>query len=158
LERTDLSADDRSSLYDSLIDVQPDEAHKKALAAQWLAFLEGEAKKASTPFQRSAFDAHRLSAARALGEPGRAVPALEESERELADDYNAPARLAVALRAMGKLDEALAATGRALAHVYGPRRLRIDETRIDLFKRKNDLAGAKRAWEEAMAATAQLPE
>ena len=48
---------------------------------------------------------------------------LQASERDLPDDYNPPARLATAYKAMRRWDEALAASDRALAKAYGPRKL-----------------------------------
>ncbi|MFY0581916.1 hypothetical protein ACN28S_53410 [Cystobacter fuscus] len=47
----------------------------------------------------------------------RAVPAIEQSERELPNDYNPPARLANLYRRLNRLDDALAASTRALAKV-----------------------------------------
>ena len=42
-----------------------------------------------------------------LGQPERALPMLQASERDLPDDYNPPARLAVAYKAMKRWDEAI---------------------------------------------------
>ena len=58
---------------------------------------------------------------------------LEASERDFPDDYNPPARLALAYRAMKKYDEALAASDRALARAYGPRKLVILQARADIY-------------------------
>ena len=81
-----LLADDRSGLYETMVDLRDqagDAAGKKALAARWLAFLEGEAARATAVEQRAAFDPHRVNAALALGEPLRAEKALQQSERDL---------------------------------------------------------------------------
>jgi tetratricopeptide (TPR) repeat protein len=124
----DMPADDRAGLYEALVEareVAGDEAGRKALANEWLTFLEGEAAKAPNPEARTVFDSHRMSAALALDEPMRVVPAIEQSEKELPQDYNPPARLANLYRRLGRLDEALAASDRALARVQGSRRLRV---------------------------------
>src|SRR5581483_3387145 len=72
-----LSADDRSGLYETLIDARDavkDEAGAHQLREEWASFLEGEAKKAKTPEQRAVFDSHRLTAYIDLKEPARAIP------------------------------------------------------------------------------------
>ena len=125
-----LLADDRSGLYELLCELRAeagDDAGARTCAGQWLTFLEAEAGRAPTPAARAVFDAHRVLAAMAVGEPARAVPALEQSERDLPGDYNAPARLALLHRAAGACEPSLAASDRALATVYGPRRLGVME-------------------------------
>jgi tetratricopeptide (TPR) repeat protein len=157
----DMPADDRSGLYEAMVEVRDmlgDEAGKRALAAEWLAFLEGEAAKAPNPEARTVFDSHRMSAAITLGEPMRAVPALEQSERELPGDYNPPARLAVLYRMLGRLDDALAANTRALAKVQGSRRLRVLSDRATIQDARGDKAAAVKTLEEALAFAKTLPE
>ena len=138
LARTDLLADDRSSLFEAVVGVA-DALHDEALAwrmgESWLEFLEGEAQRAKTAGARAAFDAHRMAAALAVREPARALPALAQTESEFPDDYNAPARSAVLLRELGRLDEALTAVDRALTHVAGPRRHRVLETKASVLHR-----------------------
>jgi tetratricopeptide (TPR) repeat protein len=133
----------------------PDE--KPAVAKKWLAFLDEEAAKAKTPAERAVYDPHRLLAMLAVGDAARAVKMLEASERDLPDDYNGPARLALAYQAMGRYDDALAACERALKKVYGPRRVRIETTRADIYRKKGDLPAAKRVLEEALVAARALP-
>ena len=155
-----LLADDRSGLYETMVDVRDqagDAAGKKALAAQWLAFLDGEAARAKTPEQRAAFDPHRVNAALALGEPLRAEAALRQSERDLPADYNPPARLAIVYGAAGRYDDALAAVDRALGKVYGPRALRLYELKADLQLKKSDRAGARKTLDKALAVARALP-
>jgi tetratricopeptide (TPR) repeat protein len=154
-----LDADDRSSLYELMVAAHEDDvAEKRRIAGEWLSWLEGEAARAPTPQQRAAFDAHRLEAAIALGDPARAIPALQASERDLPDDYNAPARLAMAYLELGRLDEALAANDRARVHVYGPRRLRIEENRAAILRKQGDEAAARRTLEEAIRFGESLPK
>jgi tetratricopeptide (TPR) repeat protein len=151
-----LGADDRSLVYEALVDLaEGDEKHR--LASEWMQFLEAETQKAAGAEARAAFDSHRLEAAVALGDPARAIPALEASERDLPRDYNAPARLALAYLELGRYDDGLAACDRALKWVYGPRRLRVEETRANLYKRKGDREAARRTLEEAIRAGEALP-
>ncbi|HJW14464.1 MAG TPA: thiol reductase thioredoxin, partial [Thermoanaerobaculia bacterium] len=120
--RRDIAADDISSVYESLAserEAARDEEGKKRVLSERAAFLEGEAARAKSPDARAVFDSHRLETYLELGEPERAIPMLEASERDLPDDYNPPARLAVAYKAARRYDEALAASDRALSKAYG---------------------------------------
>ena len=155
-----IAADDRSGLYISLLDARQDakdEAGAKRVATEWSAFLDGAAARAKTPEQRAVFDSHRLSAYHELGQPERAIPMLEASERNLPGDYNPPARLAVAYSWMKRWDEALTASDRALAKAYGPRKLGIYSTRADIFSGKGDRDAARRTLDEAIAYANALP-
>lgn len=157
----EMTADDRSGLYEMLVEARKDagdEAGAKALAAQWLAFLEGEAARAPNPEARTVFDSHRISAALVLGEPQRVIPAIEQSERDLPGDYNPPARLANLYRMQGRLDDALAASDRALAKVQGGRRLRVLSERADILVARGDKAAAVKALQDALAHASTLSE
>ncbi len=155
-----LLADDRSGLYETMVELEQsagDVAGAKALAARWLVFLEGEAARAATVEQRAAFDPHRVNAAIALGAPLRAEAALLQSERDLPADYNPPARLALIYREAHRYDEALAAIDRALGKVYGPRALRLYQTKAEIQLDKGDRAGAKQTLERGLAVARALP-
>ena len=155
-----MAADDRSSVFISLFDARgdaKDEEGKKRVASAWASFLEGEAARAKSPEARAVFDSHRLSAYLDLQEPERAIPMLEASERDLPDDYNPPARLAAAYKAMKRYDDALAASDRALVKAYGPRKLLILQTRADIYAAKGDSAAARRTLEGALQTAESLP-
>ncbi|HSS45229.1 MAG TPA: tetratricopeptide repeat protein [Thermoanaerobaculia bacterium] len=155
-----VAADDRSSVFISLLDTREnakDEEGRKNVASQWASFLEGEAAKAKTPEGRAVFDSHRLSAYLALQQPERAIPMLEASERDLPDDYNPSARLAAAYKAMKRYDEALAASDRAIAKAYGPRKLLILQTRADIYTARGDAAAARRTLEQALETAESFP-
>jgi tetratricopeptide (TPR) repeat protein len=156
-----LSGDDKSGLYETLADARQsmkDEAGAHAIREQWAAFLEGEAAKAKTPEQRAVYDSHRLTAYLALKTPEKALPMLQQSERDFPKDYNPPARLAVAYRAMAKYDEALAASARALERAYGPRKIGIYRNRADIFALKGDKENARKTLEEAIRYAEALPK
>src|SRR5881409_3311159 len=109
--REDLAADDVSAVYETLASEREDakdEAGKKQVLQERAKFLEAAAARAKTPDARAVFDSHRLGTYLDLGEPERAIPMLQASERDLPNDYNPPARLAAAYKAMKKYDEALA--------------------------------------------------
>ena len=158
--RPDIAADDISSLYETLAQEREEakdaEGRREVLSSQ-ASFLEGEAARAATPDARVVFDPHRLTAYLDLGEPERAIPMLEQSERDFPEDYNPPARLAVAYRAMKRWDEGLAASDRAMAKAYGPRKIGIFQVRADLYAGKGDAAAARRTLEEGIAYAESLP-
>lgn len=153
-------ADDRSGIYELLVDLKAtrkDEAGAAVLARQWLQFLEAEAAKAQAPAARAVFDPHRVNAALAAKEPLRAEAALLQSEKDLPDDYNPPARLAIVYREAGRLDDALAAIGRAFPKAYGPRKLRLYEIKASILGKKSDVAAQKATLSEAVAYGNSLP-
>ena len=81
-----------------------------------------------------------------------------QSERDLPNDYNPPARLGVVYRTVGKYDEALAAYDRALEKAYGPRKIGILRGKSDTYALKGDKEAAKRTLEEAIRYAESLPE
>ena len=153
-------ADDRSDLYDYLVDAlrrlgRDDDA--KRLAAAWATLLEDQAGHAATPATRAVFDAHRVLAYEALGNPERAIPMLEQSERDFPADYNPPARLGKVLLDLRRYDDAIAAVERALARAYGPRKLRLWSLEADAFVAKGDRDGARRTLQSALDFAASVP-
>jgi tetratricopeptide (TPR) repeat protein len=154
-------ADDRSWLYDVLSSARADagdEAGAKALARRWLAFLEGEARRARTPLARSAFDGQRLQAALRSGEPGRVLPALLASERDLPHEYVPPTNLGVLYLALGRPADALAAADRALALAKGPRRIKVLVLRAEAQAGAGDRPGARDTLERAVQEAEAMPE
>lgn len=156
-----IAGDDRSGAYIALLDARQsagDSTGAKHVAWEWATMLESEAARARTADERAVFDSHRLSAYIELGQVDKAIPMLLASEKALPNDYNPPARLAVAYKEVGRYDEALAAADRALAKAYGPRKLRIYQTRADILAAKGDAAGARQTLEEALGVAQAFPE
>ena len=156
-----ISDDDRSGLYMALIDARDaagDEEGLIGLKMEWSQFLDAAAARAKTPDQRTVYDSHRLTAYLDLGMPEKAVPMLEQAERDFPDDYNPPARLAYAYKAMKDFDKALAASDRALAKVYGPRKLAVLSVRADIYEAKGDKDAAKETIRQAIEYAKLLPE
>lgn len=154
--------DDTSGLYEVLVserEAAKDAEGTKALAAQWLTFLEGEAAKTKSPPERAVFDPHRVNAALASGQAEKMVAPLLQSEKDLPKDYNPPARLAVIYRELGKFDEGLKAIERALPKCKeGPRRLRLLDTKASLFDKLGNKAARVKTLEEAVAYAKKLPK
>jgi tetratricopeptide (TPR) repeat protein len=158
--KLDAAGDDRSGYYEILIGAREavkDEAGAQKLREQWSAFLDAEAAKAKTAEQRAAYDPHRLSAYIELKEPEKAVPMLQQSERDFPNDYNPPARLLIAYRALGKFDEAIAAGKRALPKSEGPRKLTIYRNLADVYTKKGDKDAARETLREAITFAESLP-
>lgn len=156
-----VSDDDRSGLYLALIEAREafkDEESAGKLKTEWSAFLEQAAARAKTPEQRTVYDSHRVSAYIELGTPEKAVPMLEQSERDFPDDYNPPARLALIYKTMKEYDKALAASDRALARVYGPRKLVVLTGRADIYTAMGDNTNARAAIAQAIEYAKSLPE
>jgi tetratricopeptide (TPR) repeat protein len=154
-------ADDRSDLYDYVLGALKDVGKKgdvERVATEWSSFLEDQAAKAPSPEARAVFDAHRLLAYLALGKPERAVPMLQQSERDFPQDYNPPARLGTAFLAMKKYDDALSSVQHALALAYGPRKLRLFALQADVYQAKGDKPSARKSLADALdfAKSAQL--
>ena len=156
-----LSTDDRSGIYLSLADAREDakdEEGRKRILVQCAELLEKAAAAAKTPDQRAVFDPHRLAVYRELKQPERAIAMLEASQRDFPDDYNPPARLAVALSDLKRYDEALAASGRALSKAYGPRKLNLFNVRVGIFVARGDSVAARGTLEEAIREGEALPD
>jgi thioredoxin-like negative regulator of GroEL len=150
--RVVMLADDRSSLYETLVDARDAEGDGKGAtdaARAWASFLEVETEKATTPAARAVFDPHRLLAYMRLGEVQKAVPMLEASERALPNDYNPPARLATAYLKLGKPKEALQEAQRAESLAYGPRTVRILLTKADAQAALGDATGVEASLAKA---------
>jgi tetratricopeptide (TPR) repeat protein len=155
-----IADDDRSGLYISLLGAREaagDSAGVHAAAREWSAFLDDAAARASSPEARTVLNSHRLSAYLELGTPESALPMLQQSERDFPGDYNPPARLAVAYRAMERWDDALAASDRAIALAYGPRLLGYLGTRASILAGKGDVAGARTTLEDAVRQAEEMP-
>src|SRR5262249_74264 len=100
----------------------------------------------------------RVSAYLALGEPERALPMLERSAQDFPEDYNPPARMAVALLALREPSLALEAARRAEKLVYGPRKLRVLLTKAEAEARTGDAHAARVTLAHAEKLVESLPD
>jgi tetratricopeptide (TPR) repeat protein len=153
-------ADDRSGAYEALVDAgnaTGEKAAAKENAVAWAAFLEGEAKNAKTPAERAVFDPHRLLAYLALNQPERAIPMLQQTQKDFPDDFNPPARMARAYLEMGKYDDAISNSDQAMTLANGPRRVKIALVKADALAKKGDVAGERKTIADSIAFLATLP-
>jgi Tetratricopeptide repeat len=156
-----LASDDRSTLYSSLVDEREDAKDAEGArrtANAWVAELDEAAARAMTPEQRTALDPNRLGAFEAAKRLEDAIPMLEQSQKDFPQDYNPPARLASVYLKLQRYDEAMTAANRALALVYGPRRIRVLSTIADIQLGKGDRAGARKTLEDTVTFADGLPE
>lgn len=122
------SVDDRADALDILTDARRSlgdvEGARQAARAR-LTLLEDASAKAATPEIAASFDGSLASALVGAGRVDEALQLLRSREATLPNAYEPPARLASILLALGQYpEEALAASERAVAKSYGPRRLR----------------------------------
>jgi tetratricopeptide (TPR) repeat protein len=158
--KVDFATDDLSSVYQELIAAREDAgdaAGKRAYESAWIALLDAAVADAKTPAERTVFDPHLLAAYLEIGHPERAIPMLEQSQRDFPSDYNPPARLAIAYQAMKDYDHALAAANRALALAYGPRKLTIYRTKASILQAAGRTADAIATLHRAIAFARSLP-
>ncbi|MDF2696347.1 MAG: Chromosome partition protein smc, partial [Labilithrix sp.] len=151
-----LLPDDRAALYDEAVTTKKesgDAAGARKLASEWAAFLEREAQQAKTQDARASLDPLRVVAYLALEEPERAIPMLEQSEKDFPADYNPPARLGRVYLEMKRLEDAERAAERAAARVYGPRAMQVFTLKADIAKARGDRAGEATALQQALART-----
>ncbi|HET9555223.1 MAG TPA: hypothetical protein VFP50_19820, partial [Anaeromyxobacteraceae bacterium] len=127
-------------------------------ARAWLAFAEEEARRARTPLARSAVDGARLSAALALGEPARAIPALEASARALPGEYFAQSYLATAYLEAKRPADALTVARRAVALAEGPRKVKVMTVEAQALQALGDRDAARATLQAAIAHGEGLPE
>jgi len=155
-----LLADDRSGLYETLVDTRVvcgDRREAHALAERWWRFLEEDRRRAASAELRAALDGPRVAAALALEDPARALPALAASEAALPADFNPPYRSARLLFELGRFEDARAAAGRALARAYGGRKLAVYRLAADIERKAGDRAAAARVLDEALSYAEKLP-
>jgi tetratricopeptide (TPR) repeat protein len=155
-----LEVDDRSGVYEGLTEAyealgRKDDARRMVEARARL--LDQAAKKATTIAERSTFNAHRLECDLKLGRYAEAEKMLQESESAQPDDYNHPWRLAVLYLKWNKPDEGLAAIDRALPLGYGPRKLRLYATKVDLLLLKKHYAEARQTVATAKEEIKSMP-
>jgi len=154
-----MADDDRSSLYEALCaydEAVGDAPAKDADAAEWLATIEATRASATSAEARLATDAHLLLAAEAKNRVARVLPALEASAQAFPEDGNTHARLARAKAALGEWEAAVSEGRRAMAHLEGPRLLRVAGALADALEKLGRPREAREALDLALRTTATL--
>lgn len=108
------------------------------------------------PKDRATFDAHRVECYLRLKRYEVPEKMLLASEKDFPKDFNPPARLALIYRAKKDYAAAEKAVDRALALGYGPRKMRLHSTKIDILIDAGKLAEAKKAIAAARADIAKM--
>ena len=158
---TGASVDDRSdawSLYATALQQAGDRAAAREVVGRQLRLLEQAAAQAPSPEAAATFDYARLTAYLSLGRGEEAVAMLSERVEQLPDGYEAWARLAEALSAVGRARDALAPATKAVELSYGPRKLRYLALQARLFRTLGDAAAERRALEQLVRSYDSLDE
>lgn len=153
------SVDDKSdalSIYAGALREEGDHAGARHATNQQLVLLDAAAKAAPSPKEAATFDYARMSAYLANGQGEMAVAFLKKRVVELPDSYEPPARLAQALMALKRYEEAKAPMADAVAKSYGPRKLRYLSTQATLMRKLGDPAAEKKSLEALVAGYAEL--
>jgi thioredoxin-like negative regulator of GroEL len=155
-----LSVDDRSDALATLREVQDQlgkPADAKATAENQRALLDAAAAKAPTPMTAMTYNWQRCDVYNYLGKPLDLVPALEQSAKDLPDEYDPRARLGWLYLKADKLPEAARWTDEALRMVYGPRKARLIAQRAEIAAKQHDAAGEKRYRKDLVALWEAMP-
>lgn len=148
-----LLPDDRSSLYEELVDLRKDQGEKeaaRAVAETWSSYLDAQAKESKDAAGRRVFDAHRMVAYLELSQHEKALAMVKQSAEEQPEDYNHPARLAKIHLVAGHTEQALVEIDRSLKLGYGPRRLRLFDLKARIQEKQGDPAGMKATLEQGI--------
>ena len=133
-----LAADDRSDALANLsemLDVAGKHGEAVAVMRERAQVLEKAAAAAPDVTMAATFDAHRTDTYLYLKTPQKAEQLLAQREKEMADDYNPPARLARVYLEEKKLPDAEAAVERALAKMdRGQRRIGVLGLKAKILK------------------------
>jgi len=152
--------DDHYQLFEALYMVRKavnDEAGATAVAERYLAYVDQRPPPA-TEDERMARDLARVRAATKLGAPERVIATLEASEKLLANDAGASARLATAYTAAGNSDGVIAATTRGLARKPTPTEAaRMLAMRAAAHAKQRDVPAARTDLDAAIAVAAKIP-
>ena len=160
LELSVAGEDDHYQLFEALYalrTVAKDAPGAKAIAARYLDYVN-QLPPPTSDDGRMARDLALVRAAVKLGTPERAIPILEASEKLLANDAGASARLATAYSAAGNIDGVIAATTRGLARKPTPTEAaRMLAMRATAHATQHDVAAARTDLDAAIAIAAKIP-
>jgi thioredoxin-like negative regulator of GroEL len=155
-----LSVDDRSdamALMRETLESLGDQPRAREWAEKQRALLDATAAKAPTPMAAMTYNWPRAEVYVYLGKPLELVPALEQSAKDLPEEYDPRARLGWIYWKGNKLVEAAKWTDDALKLVYGPRKTRVLAQRADIAKAAGDKVGEKRYREDIVKTLEALP-
>ncbi|WP_408891298.1 thioredoxin family protein [Myxococcus faecalis] len=147
-------------LYGSMADLLEERGDKEGarkLSEEYYAKVLAYRAEETTARGRAAWDPPLYSAAESSGHLADTLALFVQTERELPDDFSASARVAANLRELGRYDEALAATDRALKRAQGGRRLAVWLSRARTLERAGRKDEAREDLETALAEAERLP-
>ncbi|HEY0194162.1 MAG TPA: thioredoxin family protein [Kofleriaceae bacterium] len=155
-----LSIDDRSDAMATLreaLDAVGKHPEAVATAQAQRALLDDAAAKAPTPMAAMTYNWQRCDVYAYLGKPLELVAALEQSAKDLPEEYDPRARLGWLYLKADKLPEAATWTDAALRMVYGPRKARLLAQRAEIAAKQHDAAAEKKYRGDIVALWQSLP-
>ncbi len=129
----------------------------KRAATRQRTVLDDAAAKAGTPRLAMTYNWPRAEVYAYLGIPGELVPALEQSVKDLPDEYDPPYRLAWVLLQAGEPARARGHIEQAIAKAYGPRKARAQGMLADIEHAAGDIEAERAARAAAVATLEGLP-
>ena len=156
-----LSADDRSDAHQTLRGLHQalgNSQGARAAAERQREVLTKALAEARTAREKMIYGYQWADVHIFLGEPAKAIPALEATAKALPKEYEAHYRLASIQLAAGNHDAALAAAERAVELGYGPRKEDIYTLLARIHAARGDTAGVKKTLEALIAHLEALPE
>ena len=114
-----------------------------------LAEAEDNSLAACTTESRNAYDSFLIAASLALQQPGRALAALEKSERMQPENCAPSLHLVKVYAAAGRPEDALAACERAMARAKDVEKLAVYSAREQVQRTNGDNEGAQQTAREA---------
>ena len=151
--------DHRDSIYRTLMYIfvaRNDNDAAAKCSDRWLAELD--AIKPTSDDERSALDIARVENIQIYGDPARILPALEESERLMPNNYIASLRLAQMELAAHHYSETIAACDRSLARNPGANgRAWILQMKAQALTQQGKTEEARSALEAALKAAQEIP-
>ncbi|MCA9633511.1 MAG: thiol reductase thioredoxin, partial [Myxococcales bacterium] len=146
-----MSPDDVADAHNILAyarELKGDKQGAKASIEAGLKALEAAAEKADEPEIQATYDYGRAKAYLELGRPKEALKMLEAREKQIPGSAEPPARLSQVYVALGRNQDALAATTRAVKLAHGPRKLMYLERKSKLELKLGDAKAAVATLEE----------
>jgi len=128
-----------------------------AQAEELLAQAEARVVAARAPETRSAYETLLMAAAAALDQPERAVSALAASEERFPREIGPSLQLTHVYMRMGRFEDALAASDRAMGKSADTTTLAVYSTREQIQRLKGDAGAADQTRTEAQQFAATMP-
>lgn len=151
-EQPDLLPIDRSYLLSDLTqyyELVGDEPARQRVAQQWLSYLETATSRQDLTGPREYLDNELMRAATAVGQPARAIAALERTAALFPESFATKTRLTQLYAASKQWDRGLALVAATLPGLTGFNAFQLRLSEVDLQLGKGDPTAARRSLQAA---------